>query len=177
MYQLEKPKKKNGWVEVIKVILIAVLIAFFIRSFVLVTSVVDGASMEPTLENGEIVLFNKFTYLFSEPERGDIVIVNRPQRNYVKRIIALPGETVSVENQLLYIDGEEYEQPFITDNIRNNTGQLDPVQVPENSYFVMGDNRQLSRDSRNGLGFISKENIGGKSEFVIFPLNQWSMTR
>ncbi|QKY68890.1 signal peptidase I [Lentibacillus sp. CBA3610] len=172
-----KSKKKNEWMGWAKTILIAVLIAFFLRSFVLVTSVVEGESMEPTLENGEIVLFNKFTYLFNEPERGDIVIINRPQKNYVKRIIALPGETIAVKNQTLYIDGEKYEQSFITETIQNYTGEIGPIQVPESSYFVMGDNRKLSKDSRNGLGFISEENIAGKSEFIIFPLNEWSMTR
>ncbi|ALX47315.1 signal peptidase I [Lentibacillus amyloliquefaciens] len=174
---MEKTKKKNGWAEMIKVVLIAVVIAFLLRSFVLVTSVVEGESMEPTLENGEIVLFNKFTYLFNDPERGDIVIIDRRQKNYVKRVIALPGENVAVDNETLYIDGEEYKQTFITGAIRNNTGEIGPLEVPENSYFVMGDNRQLSKDSRNGLGFISGENITGKSELIIFPLNEWSMTK
>ncbi|SFB35298.1 signal peptidase I [Lentibacillus halodurans] len=172
-----KSERKNGWKEWTKAILIAILIAFVLRSFVFVTSVVDGESMEPTLENGETVLFNKLTYLFNEPERGDIVIINRPQKNYVKRVIALPGETVAVKNQTLYIDGEPYDQSFITDNELNNTGQFGPIQIPENSYFVMGDNRKLSKDSRNGLGFISEENITGKSEFIIFPFNEWSMIK
>lgn len=172
-----KSKRKSVWAEWLRVILIAVLIAFFLRSFVFVTSVVDGESMEPTLEDGEIVLFNKFTYLFNDPERGDIVIINRPQKNYVKRVIALPGETIEVRNQTLYIDGEEYEQSFIPDNIQNFTGQIGPIQVPENSFFVMGDNRKLSKDSRNGLGFISEENIVGRSEFIIFPFKEWTMTR
>ncbi|SFD84123.1 signal peptidase I [Lentibacillus persicus] len=174
---MNKTKKKNSWIELLKVILIALLIAFFLRTFVLVTSVVEGESMAPTLENGEIVLFNKFTYLFDDPERGDVIIIDRPRKNYVKRVIALPGETVAVDGETLYIDGKVYEQTFITDTTRHYTGQIGPVEVPENSYFVMGDNRQLSKDSRNGLGFINADNITGKSEFVIFPLKEWSMTK
>jgi len=168
--------QKKGWGEWVKPILIAILIAFLLRSFVFVTSVVDGKSMEPTLEDGEVVLFNKFTYLFNDAERGDIVIINRPRKRYVKRIIGLPGENVSAENGNLYIDGEQYDQSFITETFKNDTGHFGPIKVPENSYFVMGDNRELSKDSRNGLGFINEENIAGKSEFIIFPLNEWSMT-
>ncbi|MFD1361522.1 signal peptidase I [Lentibacillus salinarum] len=167
----------NRLMEWVKAILIALLIAFLIRSFILVTSIVDGKSMEPTLEDGEIVLFNKFTYLFNDPARGDIVIINRPRKNYVKRIIGLPGETIEVRNQTLLINGEKYEQVFMTHDAQTETGQFGPVQVPENRYFVMGDNRMLSKDSRNGLGFISEENIAGKSEFIIFPINEWSMTK
>ncbi|WP_010530370.1 signal peptidase I [Lentibacillus jeotgali] len=169
-------QKKNGLGEWVKLILFALLIAFFLRSFVLVTSVVEGESMEPALEDGEVVLFNKFTYLFNDAERGDIVIINRPRKSYVKRIIGLPGETISSTNQALYINGEKYEQSFIPEAFRDDTGNSGPIKVPEDSYFVMGDNRKLSKDSRNGLGLIREDNISGKSEFTILPVNEWSMT-
>ncbi|WP_092493129.1 MULTISPECIES: signal peptidase I [Virgibacillus] len=174
---MTKTKKKNEWLEWVKAILIAVVLAFFLRSFVFATSVVDGKSMEPTLEDGETVLFNKFTYLIDKPQRGDIVIIERPLKNYVKRIIAMPGETIKVEDHILYINGEKYGQPFINKDAKSNTGKFGPIQVPENSYFVMGDNRILSKDSRNGLGFVSEENIIGKSEMIIFPFDQWAMTK
>ncbi|MFB4169512.1 signal peptidase I [Virgibacillus sp. JSM 102003] len=177
MSSLTTPKKKNEWLEWGKAILIAIVLAFFLRSFVFATSIVDGESMEPTLEDGETVLFNKFTYLFDKPERGDIVIIERPLKNYVKRIIAMPGETIKVEDNTLYINGEKYGQPFINIDARNNTGEIGPVKVPENSYYVMGDNRIVSKDSRNGLGFVNEDNIIGKSEVVIFPLDEWAMTK
>src|SRR5699024_12154600 len=82
-----KTKKKNEWLDWIKAIIIAVLLAFFLRTFVFATSIVEGESMNPTLENGERVIINKFVYLFGEPERGDIVIIKRPTKNYVKRVI------------------------------------------------------------------------------------------
>ncbi|WP_164669211.1 signal peptidase I [Virgibacillus doumboii] len=177
MTSLTKNKKKSELAEWGKAILIAIVLAFCLRSFVFATSVVDGESMEPTLEDGETILFNKFTYLFDEPERGDIVIIQRPIKNYVKRIIALPGETVKAENHTLYINGEAYEQPFINQAARQDTGDFGPLKVPKNEYFVMGDNRALSKDSRNGLGFIEEENIVGKSEFVVFPFDEWTMTQ
>lgn len=176
MSYLTRTGKKNEWVEWGKAILIAVVLAFCLRSFVFATSIVDGESMEPTLEDGETVLFNKFTYLFDEPERGDIVIIERPRKNYVKRIIAMPGETITVKNHTLYINNDEYRQQFINKNNQIDTGNFGPIEVPKNNYFVMGDNRALSKDSRNGLGFISEDNIIGKSEFIIFPFNEWSMT-
>lgn len=176
MSSLTKSKKKNEWLEWGKAILIAIVLAFCLRSFVFATSIVDGESMEPTLEDGETVLFNKFTYLFDQPQRGDIVIIERPLKNYVKRIIAMPGETIKVDDHTLYINGEKYGQPFITKDAQNNTGEIGPTKVPEKSYYVMGDNRILSKDSRNGLGFVNEDNIIGKSEIIIFPFNEWSIT-
>ncbi|GGB53474.1 signal peptidase I [Virgibacillus dakarensis] len=170
-------KKKNEWVEWGKAIFIAILLAFFLRTFVFATSIVEGESMEPTLENGERVVFNKFIYLFGEPARGDIVIIQRPIKNYVKRVIALPGETVKMQEHQLYINGEKYEDTFVSQEAINHTGNFGPVQVPEDCYFVMGDNRAISKDSRNGLGFINKDTIIGKSEFIIYPFEEWSRTK
>lgn len=169
----ETAKQKNQWIEWLKALAIAVILAFLLRSFVFATSIVEGESMEPTLENGETILFNKFVYLTGEPQRGDIVIIDRPIKNYVKRIIALPGETIKVRNHQLYINGEKYKQKFISEEARNHTGNFGPVKVPENRYFVMGDNREISMDSRNGLGYIKEENIIGKTEFIVFPFDEW----
>ncbi|WP_188454567.1 signal peptidase I [Virgibacillus oceani] len=170
-------KKKNEWLEWAKAIFIAILLAFFLRTFVFATSIVEGDSMYPTLEDGERVIFNKFVYLIGEPERGDIIIIQRPIKNYVKRVIALPGETVEMKNHQLFINGEKYTETFISNEAINNTGNFGPVKVKEGKYFVMGDNRAISRDSRNGLGFINEEDIIGRSEFIIYPFDDWSMTR
>ncbi|MFD1039033.1 signal peptidase I [Virgibacillus byunsanensis] len=174
---LTETKGKNEWVEWGKAIFIAILVAFFLRSFVFATSIVEGESMDPTLQDGERVIFNKIIYFIDEPERGDIVIIERPTKNYVKRVIALPGETIKIDNHVLYINEEAYEQNFIRQEALNSTGNFGPIQVPENNYFVMGDNRAISKDSRNGLGMINEDDIIGKSEFVIFPFDQWSITR
>jgi signal peptidase I len=160
-----------------KAIIIAIILAFFIRSFVFATSVVEGASMYPTLENGERVIFNKAIYFLSEPDRGDIVIIHRPTKNYVKRVIGLPNEVVEVKDNVLYINNEPQKQDFLTSEAIYGTGNFGPVTVPENKYFVMGDNRSISKDSRNGLGFIDEDEIIGRSEVIIYPLSNISLTR
>jgi len=170
-------KKKNEWIEWIKAIFIAIIIAFLVRSFVFSTSVVEGESMDPTLSDGERIVFNKFIYLISKPEREDIVIIQKPFKNYVKRIIALPGETIEMKNHTLYINGSEYEQMYIDEEAKTNTGNFGPYDIPEESYFVMGDNRAISKDSRNGLGLIHEDEIIGKSLFIYYPFDEWSVTK
>src|SRR5699024_5736211 len=88
---VRKTEQKNEWIEWIKALIIAVLIALFLKTFIFATSIVEGESMEPTLESGERVIFNKLIYLIDKPKRGDIVIIEHPTKNYVKRVIALPG--------------------------------------------------------------------------------------
>lgn len=179
-----KAKKKNELIEWTKAIIIAVILAFLLRTFVFATSIVEGESMDPTLKNGERVIINKMVYLIGEPKRGDIVIIKRPTKNYVKRVIGLPGETIEMNNDLLYINGEKFPEQFISNDAINHTGNFGPVSVPEDSYFVMGDNRAVSKDSRGvnsanrgNLGFIKEDTIIGRSEFVIFPFDDWSLTR
>src|SRR5690625_4830458 len=93
---LTETKKKNEWVEWGKSILIAIIVVFLLNTYVFATSIVDGDSMDPTLEDGERVIFNKFIYLIGDPSHGDIVIIQRPHKNYVKRVIAYTRETPKV---------------------------------------------------------------------------------
>lgn len=172
----QEKKKNDGW-NGIKAIFIAIILVFILRTFVFSASVVEGGSMAPTLEHGNKIIFNKIVYLIGEPERDDIVIIQRPHKNYVKRIIGLPGEIIEIKNHVLYINDEAYEQSYINEEAILNTGNFGPVEVPKDSYFVMGDNRAISKDSRNGLGFIENEHIIGKSEFIIYPFSEWSQTR
>lgn len=174
---MTRVKHKNEWIEWGKAIFIAIILVFLLRSFVFSASIVKGQSMAPTLDSGDRIIVNKLVYLIGEPKRADIVIIQRPLKNYVKRIIALPGEEIEVKNHLLYIDGEQYEQPFITEEAIKHTGNFGPIEVPEDNYFVMGDNRAVSKDSRNGLDFIEAEHIIGRSELIIFPFNEWKITR
>lgn len=174
---MAKTKQKNEWVEWGKAIIIAILLALFLKTFIFSTSIVEGESMDPTLEDGNRIIFNKFIYFIGEPDRGDVVIIEHPLKNYVKRVIALPEETIEMKNHVLYIDDEVYDQPFITEDAKRHTGNFGPIKIPDESYFVMGDNRAISKDSRNGLGFIDEDDIIGRSEFIIFPFNEWSMTR
>lgn len=177
MSHLTETKKKNEWLEWGKALLFALLIALFLRSFIFATSIVDGESMDPTLKDGERVIFNKAIYLLADPNRGDIVIIQRPLKNYVKRVIALPGETIEISGNDLYINGEKLEQTSLSKQAIMQTGSFGPIEIPDNSYFVMGDNRAISKDSRNGLGLIDEDEIIGRSEFIIFPFNEWSRTK
>jgi len=174
---MAQEKKKNEWLEWIKAIFVAIILVLILRTFVFSASVVEGESMSPTLEHGNKIIFNKFVYLIGEPERTDVVIIQRPLKNYVKRIIALPGEVIEIRNHTLYINDEMYEQPYISEEAVLNTGNFGPIEVPKDSYFVMGDNRAISKDSRNGLGFIADEHIIGRSEFIIYPFSEWAQTR
>lgn len=174
---MEKEKRRNEWLEWIKAVFVAIILVFILRTFVFSASVVEGESMSPTLDNGNKIIFNKFVYLVGEPERADVIIIQRPLKNYVKRVIALPNEEIEIRNHVLFINGEAYEQPYISEEAILNTGNFGPIKVPNDSYFVMGDNRAISKDSRNGLGFIEDEHIIGRSEFIIYPFSEWSQTR
>lgn len=177
MYQLSKMKLKEEFIGWLKAFFIAILVALFLRTFIFATSIVDGDSMFPTLEDGERVIFNKAIYMIGEPDRGDIVIIQRPFKNYVKRIVGLPGETIEVKEHTLYINDKVYHQDFLSKEMQQKTSDFGPVKIPEESYFVLGDNRARSKDSRNGLGFISKQEIIGRSEFIIYPFSEWSFTK
>ncbi|MEI3611048.1 signal peptidase I [Pseudogracilibacillus sp. SO30301A] len=174
---MAESKKQNEWLEWGKAIIIAVILAFLLRTFVFATSIVEGESMHPALEDGERIVFNKLIYIISEPARGDIIIIQHPQKNYVKRIIGLPNETIEMRDHTLFIDGVKQDSTFVNEYDELLTGNFGPIEIPEDSYFVMGDNRAISKDSRNGLGFIDRSDIIGRSEFVIYPFSEWQKTR
>ncbi|RWZ60788.1 signal peptidase I [Halobacillus fulvus] len=170
-------QSKNEWLEWLKAIAVAVVLAFILRTFFFATSIVEGASMDPTLENGERVMFNKIVYYLDEPQRGDIVIIERPVKSYVKRIIGQPGDTVEIRNHELFVNGEQMPQSYLNEEAVEGTRDFGPVEVPEGKYFVMGDNRTISKDSRNGLGYVDETEIIGRTELVIYPFNEWGLTK
>lgn len=172
--------KKNNWLDWLKAIVAAIIVAFILKTFVFSTSIVEGESMDPTLSHGERIIFNKLVYNVGKPKHGDIVIIQKPFKYYVKRVIALPGETIEMRDHILYIDGEPVDQSYISKEAQEKTGNFGPITLPSKSYFVMGDNRAVSKDSRNGqngLGFILEDEIIGKSEFIYYPITEWSLTR
>jgi|SRR5699024_518490 len=173
----KKKKRKFEWLEFLKAVVIAIILVIVVKSFVLSTSIVEGESMEPTLVDGERIVYNKLVYLIDSPDRGDVVIIKRPFKNYVKRIIALPGEKIEMKNHVLYIDDQPSEQEYLTDESDAHTGNFGPYLIPKEHYFVMGDNRAVSKDSRNGLGLIEEDEIIGRSEFIYFPFSEWSRTK
>jgi len=128
---------------------------------------VEGFSMEPTFHNGELVIVNKLAYRFSLPQRGDVVIFHyprNPQEEFIKRVIGLPGEQISVRNGKVFINGQELEEPYIT-SPPNYT--LEAI-VPDGTVYVLGDNRNNSSDSHN-WGSLPLDMIIGKAVFVYWP--------
>ncbi|QCJ41328.1 signal peptidase I [Bacillus sp. S3] len=160
-----------------KSLLIAVGVTVVIRTFLFSPYMVEGASMEPTLHNQEKIFVNKMNYVTSF-NRGDVVIIKGPTENYVKRIIGTPGDQLEMNDDELLINGVPVKESYLTENRKDAekrgsllTGDFGPIIVPAKHYFVMGDNRLKSMDSRNGLDFIKETAIVGKSEFVIFPFS------
>ena len=126
--------------------------------------IVDGSSMEPNYHNGDVLKINLVAYLTSEPQRYDVVAIHTPSMDLIKRIIALPGETVSIDkNGKVLVNGEIIEDPFAKEAIRQDMRGLaaDTIILKGNEYFVMGDNRNASTDSRT-IGPIQKKQIIGK---------------
>mgnify|MGYP002259381747 FL=1 len=135
---------------------------------------VDGSSMLNTLEDSEFMIATKFDYLMGDPERFDIVICDYPNTDdgmyRVKRVIGLPGETIELKKGELYVNGEHVEQQF---DMTPNETDFGPFPVPEGHYFVMGDNRNNSKDSRSPMvGALERRMIKGHVRCVVFPLNK-----
>lgn len=140
-----------------------------IRSFIATPVRVNGLSMYNTLDNGEIMILNKIKYKFDDIKRFDIVVVKTHDDKIIKRVIGLPGETVKVENNKLYIDGKEIKDNYAYENTEDfDLKDLGYDKIPKGYYFVMGDNRNNSADSRI-IGPVKKSQIKGNAKLVIFP--------
>jgi signal peptidase I len=164
------------WVIVIGV---ALLVAFLVRTFVLAHFVVDGTSMATTLHDDDRVFVNKLSYRLHDPNRGDVVVLHQisgaSQRDLIKRVIALPGETIEVRSCEVLIDGRTLEEPYLDPAVvspGNCGGDLPPTPVPEDHVFVMGDNRAGSQDSR-ALGPIEEDDLVGRAFVVFWPQDNW----
>ena len=182
-YRLSLPSDKNprktrrtrDIISMVITLVAAFLIAMFLRSFVFVFATVDGPSMLPTLETGEKIFVTRYTYYFQEIERGDIVVCDFPSESYpdhyVKRVIGLGGEKVSIKNGVVYINGEALSEDYI---LSPPIDDMEETVVPEGCVFVMGDNRNNSTDSRKSyIGPINKKLIIGKARCILFPFSKF----
>lgn len=154
----------------------AIAAALFIKNFIIINAGVPSGSMENTIMTGDRFLGNRLAYIASEPKRGDIVVFKYPDNEeeiYVKRVIGLPGETIVIENGKVYIDGSEQplEETYLKEEWTVAAGPY-TFEVPENSYFMMGDNRNNSWDARYWTNtYVQKEKILGKAMFVYWPFS------
>lgn len=175
----EKPKDVNLVKELLSLIIyigIVVLICFLIITFVGRRTTVHGSSMEPTLQSGDSLWINMLAYRFGDPERYDIIVFPyEDEVHYIKRIIGLPGETVQIsETGDISINGELLKEPIKFDRIRDNGIAANPITLGPDEYFVLGDNRNNSRDSRwADVGNIKRDKIVGKAVFRLTPLKKF----
>lgn len=176
----QKKKKKSILVRiaqnvvfVILCLIIAYGIARLLTDYVIQPTKVDGISMEETLYSDDILLIDRLTYRFAKPNRGDIIVFPYSMDEYyVKRIIGLPGEAIQIIDGLVYIDGEPLKEPYIANATEDSGVAFEPVLLTQDQYFVMGDNRNHSTDSRsNYIGPIEKSDIIGKVMARIYPFS------
>ncbi len=166
-------KQENPWVELLKTFAAAAVLSFGIRTFVAEARYIPSSSMEPTLLINDRLIIEKLSYLFTEPERGDVIVFNPTEslkqqdfhEAFIKRIIGLPGETVLVSEGKVYIDNQPLQEKYIEEKPEYDYG---PVTVPKGQYLVLGDNRNNSYDSHY-WGFVPKENIVGRAYVRFWP--------
>jgi signal peptidase I len=165
--------------EVFEVVVLAVILYLGI-SFAVQAVHVEGLSMYATLDDNDYLIANKIDYRLHAPQRGDIIILRPPSdnsRDFIKRVIALPGEKLLILNGVVYINGHRLDEPYLPEawiQLNNWTGPDGPAGsvIPPNQYFVMGDNRNRSQDSRI-FGPISRDRIDGRAWFRIWPIDHF----
>lgn len=193
--------QKKGWkrptsesaglrlVNNIFVFVVCILLAYFIASvvthYVVHQTWVEGESMEPTLSDGDSIIIQKVSYYFANPKRYDVVVFpvalekedSREKTYYVKRVIGMPGETVQIWNGRVYIDDRELSgDTYCLSEILDAGNAISPITLGENEYFVLGDNRNMSTDSRSDfVGLVQRENIVGKVYMRIWPFSHWGL--
>jgi signal peptidase I len=178
-------------------ILIALGVAILVKSFVIQAFYIPSESMVPTLEVGDRVFVNKLLFDGGDIHRGDVIVFENPNQqelpdrgaiggflhwlgegigfaqpeneDFIKRVIGLPGETIEIRDEVVYIDGEPLDEPYLTQAAKSSMADYALKEVPEGSLFVMGDNRGNSADSRYGLGFVPVDVVVGKAFVVIWP--------
>ncbi len=175
----KRPSALRGLAEWAVILLGALLVAFVVKTFLLQAFYIPSGSMEPTLEIQDRVLVNKLSYDLHDVNRGDIVVFRSPPgeegstvKDLIKRVIALPGETIEARDGKVLIDGRTLEEPYLRDGVV--TGPIEPKQVPPGQVWVMGDNRNNSKDSRF-FGPIDEDLIVGRAFVRVWPITHLTL--
>ncbi len=178
-------------------ILVAIVVAIVVKTFLVQAFYIPSASMEPTLDIGDRVFVNKVAYHLGDVERGDVIVFSNPNpaaapdrgvvggflhwlgegigfaqpedEDFIKRVVGLPGETIDIRNNVVLVDGQPIDESYLPAGAAQFNGTGMHFEVPQDSYFVMGDNRGNSADSRYGLGFVPRDKVIGKAFVVIWP--------
>ena len=172
-------KRKNSLgrelLEDVVLVIVVLAVVFILKNYVLINAVIPSGSMENTIMTGDRVFGNRLAYRFGEPERGDIVIFKYPDNEeelYIKRVIGLPGDKVEIRDGLVYLNdsAKPLEEPYLKET---PVGDYGPYQVPEDGYFMLGDNRNWSRDSRFWENtYVTREEVLAKAVFRYYPFDE-----
>lgn len=170
---INKCRKSPKYKEIIcyvRIIIFSILIAFIFDNYIVVNAQIPSESMCNGINKGDRLIAFRLAYINSQPERGDIIIFKFPddeKQDYIKRIIGLPGDTVEIKSGVLYINGQVYREDYLKEPMEGNFG---PYDVPSGHYFMLGDNRNISIDSRFWQNkYVSKDQILGKAIFKYYP--------
>ena len=176
----EKKSEKGSFIrELIIYAVIIVLCVTIVPRYVIQRTQVDGNSMKNTLHNNESLLVEKVTYKFTDPDRFDIITFYPKGRDheeyYIKRVIGLPGETIQIKGDTIYIDGEELKEDYGKEPMESAGIAEEPIKLGADEFFVLGDNRNESVDSRDGedVGVVKRKNIDGHAILRIYPLSEF----
>ncbi len=189
----KKPKSSRAGNEItewIKALAIAGILVFVIRWFLVSPFIVDGPSMQPNFWDRERIIVNKIIYDIREPQRGEVIVFHVPDegRDFIKRVIGIPGDTVKVEGDTLYINGQPVEETYAYEKAHAEGGlynrndgdfpnnEFPDGVVPKGTVFVMGDNRSNSEDSRM-IGYIPKDRIVGRADLIFWPIKDFSLVK
>lgn len=180
-------KEKTSWQDTasdwLVSIIVAVALAFCIRTFLVEPYMVEGSSMYPTLKNHERLLVDKLSYFFTNPQRGEIVVFRFPKdesRDFIKRVIAVGGDSIEMKNGRVFVNGQELQEQYIykDDPKGKNISSYRKAIVPEGTIFVLGDNRNNSEDSRFAdVGFVPHRLVKGRALCAFWPLGSMRVIR
>ncbi len=194
MKEIFKQKQKKTILDTLETFVIAFAVCAFIYITIAIPNKVEGQSMEPNFEHKDLVITNKTIQYLGETDfgrsqnydykRGDVVIVRQRNIDIIKRIVAIEGESIEIKNNSLYVEGQELNEKYLPITTRTKLPDKDEsllqngttLEVPDHSYFVMGDNRENSKDSRyRDVGFVDRDEIKGKVVFRYWPLTKFGI--
>lgn len=171
-------KIRNALLELIVYAAIVAICIVFVPEYVIQRTIVDGTSMESTLQHKDNLLVEKVSYRFSDPKRFDVIVFYPFGKDndayYIKRVIGLPGETIQIIGDTIYINGEELKEDYGKDSMTKSGIAKEPLTLGEDEYFVLGDNRTVSEDSRYPeIGPVTRDKIAGKAILRIYPFSKF----
>ena len=160
--------------EFFGIVILALILSLVIRTWVVEGRIIPSESMEPTIQVQDRVMVNKFVYRFKDPQPGDIIVFRPPdvvksKSDFIKRVVAIPGDKVEVKDGQLLVNDQVRKEPYLKEEIYYDFG---PVVVPENSYFVMGDNRNHSYDSHAWGAWLTRDHLVGKAFCIYWPVGR-----